>query len=63
MTKLELPRGIKLYHVVHTIILNPFKARESNENKVDDEEDELFFKIKAILDSKHFGRTVKCRVR
>ena len=60
--KLELPRGIRLHHVVHTTMLKPFKAREGDDNEVDDEENELFFEVDAILDSKRFGRTVKYRV-
>src|SRR5258706_12841394 len=62
--KLELPKGIRLHHVIHTTMLKPFKTREGDDQmEVDDEQDELFYEVEGILDSRRFGRTVKYRVR
>ena len=61
--KLELPKGIRLHPVIHTTMLKPFKLREGDEMEVDDEQEELFFEVEGILDSKRFSRTVKYRVR
>ena len=62
--KLELPQGIRIHPVIHTTMLNPFKTREGEDPmEVDDEEDQLFYEVEGIIDSRRFGRTVKYRVR
>ena len=62
--KLELPIGIRLHYVIHTTMPKPFKTREGDDHmELDNEEDQLFYEVEGILDSRHFGRTVKYRVR
>ena len=50
--KLDLPRGIRIHNVVHTTMLKPFIQRQGDEMQIDDEENELFFDVDQILDSK-----------
>ena len=52
-----------MHNVIHTSLLKPFRSRNNDEMQVDDEEEDLFFEVENIIDSKRFGRTIKYRVR
>ena len=61
--KLQYPKGIRMHHVVHSTMMKPFKNRQGEPMDLDDEQDELFYEVESIIDSKRFGRTIKYRVR
>ena len=62
--KLDLPKGICIHNVVHTILLKLFNKYDGDdEMQINDEADELFFEVEKILDSKRFGKIVKYRIR
>ena len=61
--KLEYPKGIRMHNVIYTSLLKPFKSRNNDEMQVDDEEQDLFFEVENIIDSKRFGQMIKYRVR
>ena len=60
--KLQLPRGIRIHHVLHTTMVKPFHGNQ-RDNDDDDEQDELFYTVESIVSSKRFGKKVKYRVR
>ena len=51
-----------MHNVIHPSLLKPFKNRHNDEMQVDDEEEDLFFEVENIINSKRFGRTIKYRV-
>ena len=51
-----------MQNVIHTSLLKPFKSRDDDEMQIDDEEEDLFFEVENIIDSKHFGQIIKYRV-
>ena len=62
--KLDLPKGIRIHNVIHTTMLKPFIQCQDDEMHLDDDEqNNLFFDVEQILDSKRVGKTVKYRVR
>ena len=52
-----------MHNVINTSLLKPFRSQNNDEMQVDDEEEDLFFEVENIIDSKRFGRTIKYRVR
>ena len=52
-----------MHNVIHTSLLKPFKSQDNDEMQVDDKEEDLFFEVENIIDSKCFGRMIKYRVR
>ena len=52
-----------MHNVIYTSLLKPFKSRNNDEMQVYDKEEDLFFEVENIINSKCFGRTIKCRVR
>ena len=62
--KLQLPRGIRIHHVVHTTLLKPYKKNAANyAEETDDEQDDLFYNVESVVASKRFSRKVKYRIR
>lgn len=52
-----------MHNIVYTSLLKPFKNRPDNEvNEMDDEEEDLFYNVENIMNSKRFGRVIKYRV-
>ena len=51
-----------MHNVIHTSLLKPFKSRNDDEIQMDNEEEDLFFEVENIINSKCFGRTIKYRV-
>ena len=51
-----------MHNVIHTSLLKPFKSHNNDEMQMSDEEEDLFFEVENIIDSKCFGRTIKYRV-
>ena len=52
LTSWNILKGIRMHHVVHSTMLKPFKAREGDYIDIDDGEDELFFDVESVVDSK-----------
>ena len=50
--KLEYPKGTRIYDIVYTSLLKLFKNWDNNEIEVDNEKDDLFFKVENIINSK-----------
>ena len=44
-----------MHNVIHTSLLKLFKSQNDDEIQVDDEEEDLFFEVENIIDSKRFG--------
>ena len=62
--KLDLTKGIRIYNIIHTTMLKPFIQRQDDEIHLDDnEQNDLFFDVEQMIDSKCFGKTVKYRGR
>ncbi len=59
--KLQLPKGMRIHHVVHTTLLKPYNGNVQDE--IDDEQEDLFYNVDYIVASKRFGRKIKYRVR
>ena len=52
-----------MHNFIHTSLLKPFKSRNNDKMQVSDDEEDLFFKVENIIDSKRFHRMIKYRVR
>ena len=44
-----------MHNIIHTTLLKPFKSRNDDEMQVVDKDEDLFFEVESIINSKRFG--------